>query len=217
MPVYAVLPRNGIVIDNSCRTSDERIFAIGECALHDGTIYGLAAPGYRMAEVCVQQLSGQTKAQFTGFSLATKLKLAGLEVWTVAEYQADGKVLSWRQGSVYRQLVVRRGRLVGATVIGAWDELLQVQDAAVKNRSISESEQKQFTSSGAIWGSVENDPNFLPESTVICNCMKVERGRLTAAVLAGARSVEDLGKETGGRVNVWVLQAGTCGYRRRTA
>ncbi|MEM5346416.1 FAD-dependent oxidoreductase, partial [Paraburkholderia azotifigens] len=37
--------RGGISVDNNCRTSDPDIYAIGECALWDGKIYGLVAPG----------------------------------------------------------------------------------------------------------------------------------------------------------------------------
>src|SRR5690606_26832301 len=38
-------PRGGIVIDYHCRTSDSNIYAIGECALFGGQIFGLVAPG----------------------------------------------------------------------------------------------------------------------------------------------------------------------------
>ena len=55
----AVGERGGIVIDNACRTSDPDIYAIGECALWNGKIYGLVAPGYQMASVAAAQLLGQ--------------------------------------------------------------------------------------------------------------------------------------------------------------
>ena len=48
--------RGGIVIDNDCRTSDPNIYAIGECALWEGKIFGLVAPGYDMARVVASQL-----------------------------------------------------------------------------------------------------------------------------------------------------------------
>lgn len=42
--------RGGIVINNQCQTSDENIYAIGECALWEQKIFGLVAPGYTMLE-----------------------------------------------------------------------------------------------------------------------------------------------------------------------
>ena len=63
--------RGGIEIDKHCQTSDSAIFAIGECALFDGRIYGLVAPGYRMAEAAVSQL-GSDRIDFQGADMSTK-------------------------------------------------------------------------------------------------------------------------------------------------
>ena len=68
----ALGPRGGIEIDYQCKTSDSDIFAIGECATLGGFIYGLVAPGYRMAESAVSQL-GEEKSSFTGADMSTKL------------------------------------------------------------------------------------------------------------------------------------------------
>ena len=48
-------PRGGIVVNEKLQTTDPYIFAIGECALYNGMIYGLVAPGYEMAEVVVDK------------------------------------------------------------------------------------------------------------------------------------------------------------------
>jgi nitrite reductase (NADH) large subunit len=50
----------GICIDARCQTSDENVFAIGECALWEGKIFGLVAPGYQMARVAAA-LAGEEK------------------------------------------------------------------------------------------------------------------------------------------------------------
>ncbi|MCM8525977.1 MAG: FAD-dependent oxidoreductase, partial [Lentisphaeraceae bacterium] len=52
-------PRGGILVNNQLCTSDPNIFAIGECALHEGMIYGLVAPGYQMADAVSEQLLGR--------------------------------------------------------------------------------------------------------------------------------------------------------------
>ena len=59
--------RGGIEIDYHCRTSDENIYAVGECAVLGNFIYGLVAPGYRMAEAAVSQLqeNDDEKTAFT--------------------------------------------------------------------------------------------------------------------------------------------------------
>uniref|UniRef100_UPI0026EF9185 FAD-dependent oxidoreductase n=1 Tax=Pseudomonas aeruginosa TaxID=287 RepID=UPI0026EF9185 len=72
----AVGERGGICIDDGCRTSDQDVLAIGECALWEGKIFGLVAPGYQMARVAAAVLAGEAK-RFTGADMSTKLKLLG--------------------------------------------------------------------------------------------------------------------------------------------
>jgi nitrite reductase (NADH) large subunit len=75
----AVGPRGGITVDEACRTSDENIYAVGECACAGGKVYGLVAPGYAMAEVAADRLAGGA-AVFSGSDTSTKLKLLGVDV-----------------------------------------------------------------------------------------------------------------------------------------
>jgi nitrite reductase (NADH) large subunit len=79
-------PRGGIAVDDGCRSSDPAIYAIGECACIKGAgeagggrVYGLVAPGYAMAEVAADRLTGGA-ATFTAADMSTKLKLLGVEV-----------------------------------------------------------------------------------------------------------------------------------------
>src|SRR4029077_7390272 len=71
--------RGGIVVDEGCRTSDSRIYAVGECALAAGRVWGLVAPGYEMAQVAADQILGRGGA-FEGGDLSTKLKLMDVDV-----------------------------------------------------------------------------------------------------------------------------------------
>ncbi|WP_434589250.1 NAD(P)/FAD-dependent oxidoreductase [Streptomyces sp. A5-4] len=43
--------RRGIVVDDQLRTSDPHIRAVGDCAEHNGTVYGLAGPALDQADV----------------------------------------------------------------------------------------------------------------------------------------------------------------------
>jgi len=72
-------PRGGIAVNGTCRTEDEAVFAIGECACIAGGVYGLVAPGYAMAEIVAENLTGGS-ANFARADLSTKLKLLGVDV-----------------------------------------------------------------------------------------------------------------------------------------
>jgi len=79
--------RGGIKVDKYMLTSDPNIFAIGECALYEGMIYGLVAPGYQMAEVVAGLLCG-VEGTFEGADMSTKLKLIGTDVASFGEIEA---------------------------------------------------------------------------------------------------------------------------------
>jgi NAD(P)H-dependent nitrite reductase large subunit len=76
----------GIRVNDRLQTSDPDIYAIGECALHGGMVYGLVAPGYQMAETVATNLTGG-EMRFSGTDLSTKLKLMGVDVASFGEYE----------------------------------------------------------------------------------------------------------------------------------
>lgn len=116
--------RGGVVVDETCRTADPAIWAIGEVACIDGRVWGLVAPGYAMAEVVADRLLGGA-ATFPGADTATKLKLLGVDVASFGDAFATGEgslevVVSDPVAGVYKKLVMsddartlRGGMLVG--------------------------------------------------------------------------------------------------------
>jgi nitrite reductase (NADH) large subunit len=120
----SVGPRGGVVVDDAMRTSDPQIYAIGEVALHKGTIYGLVAPGYEMAEVAAANLTGASRT-FTSFEMSTKLKLMGVDVASFGNPFAEadgGRALTFEDpfGGVYKKLVFDNEgkRLLGGVLVG---------------------------------------------------------------------------------------------------
>ncbi|MFG3155540.1 NAD(P)/FAD-dependent oxidoreductase [Streptomyces sp. NPDC048219] len=82
-------PRGGFLVDELCRTTDPRVWAVGECAAVAGRCHGLVAPGYRMAESVAAQLLRETPAPFRDPDLSTRLKLLGVQVASFGDAQAD--------------------------------------------------------------------------------------------------------------------------------
>src|SRR6478672_6429277 len=119
-----VAERGGVLVDEQCRTSDERVFAIGECAAPGGRMYGLVAPGYAMAEVVVDALL-DGPGTFTGADMSTKLKLLGIDVASFGDAFASTEgalelVFADAVGGVYKKLVVTEdgSRLLGGILVG---------------------------------------------------------------------------------------------------
>ena len=111
----------GITVDDRMTTSDPRIFALGECAEHRGVIYGLVEPAYEHADTLARHLSGEP-AEYRGTALSTSLKVSGLPVFSAGIVDtpddAEAIVLSDPGAGLYRKLLVREGRLIGAVFVG---------------------------------------------------------------------------------------------------
>lgn len=190
-------PKGGILINDALETSDPRIHAIGECAVHNGIIYGLVVPGYRMAEVLVANLLGG-RQQFPGADFSARLKLMGVDVATVGDYQADGEVVCRQRDGDYRQLVLRHRKLVGAVSVGPWPELARVREAIDRQRRLWPWQVRRFVRTGSPWlPSAARDVSQWPATATVCLCMNVKRAALSRALAEGCHTVEALAKCTG--------------------
>ncbi len=121
----------GVLIDDGMATSDSSIFALGECAEHRGVAYGLVEPAYAQAAVLARRFAGDSAAAFEGAVLATNLKVAGVSLFSVGEFQDNGKetiIFDDPAAGVYKKLVIENGRLVGAVLFGDTADGLWYQD-----------------------------------------------------------------------------------------
>lgn len=137
----AIGSRGGVVIDDTCRTSDAAIFAIGECACWNGQVFGLVAPGYTMARTVASILAGEQVA-FAGADMSTKLKLLGVDVGSIGD--AHGRTPGCRSyrfiGEIdgsYRRLVLSEDghHVLGAVLVGDnayYDTILQCVQNDIK-------------------------------------------------------------------------------------
>ncbi|WP_180980056.1 nitrite reductase large subunit NirB [Vibrio diazotrophicus] len=183
--------RGGIVINDSCQTSDANIYAIGECALWQQRIFGLVAPGYAMARAVAGQIMGQG-GDFTGADMSTKLKLLGVDVASIgdAQMQTEGAqelVLQDTCTGSYKKLVVDQSgtQLLGAILVGDnsdYDALLQ---AYLNKTVLPEHPAYLLFDTSSLSGEVSND-------TMICSCHNVTKGALVKAIHAGAVELNDL-------------------------
>ncbi|GBD47376.1 NAD(P)/FAD-dependent oxidoreductase [Methylopila sp. Yamaguchi] len=121
----------GLLVDDAMRTSDPRIFALGECAEHRGVVYGLVAPAYEQAKTLARALAGDDAA-YAGTLLSTNLKVSGVAVFSAGAIEAEAGdetiVLSDPGHGCYRKLIVRDDRLKGAILVGEASDALWYLD-----------------------------------------------------------------------------------------
>lgn len=192
-------PQGGIKVDDQLRTSDEHIYAIGECACHQDKVYGLVAPGYQMAETLARHLAGED-ASFGGSDESTRLKLLGVDVALCGDYldPSGAQKLVYQGADFYRKIIIRGQRIVGAVGVGPFPELPVIQDWIATRRRIWPWHRRRFNADGTFQEPTESDVvTEWPKGAVICSCRSVTRGELTAACATGCTSVDALSKATG--------------------
>lgn len=111
----------GIVVNDEMQTASPDIYALGECAEHRGTCYGLVEPAYEQARVLARHLAGRPAA-YQGSVVSTNLKVSGVSVFSAGDFIGAGGseslVLSDFRRGTYKKLVITEGRLTGAVLIG---------------------------------------------------------------------------------------------------
>ncbi|MDN4502417.1 nitrite reductase large subunit NirB [Alteromonadaceae bacterium BrNp21-10] len=182
--------RGGIVINNQCLTSEQDIYAIGECALWNNFIYGLVAPGYNMARVAASHIAGGDLA-FTGADMSTKLKLMGVDVGSIGDAHARtpgalSYVFENQPEGVYKKIIVDadKKKLIGAVLIGdnsEYDTLLQY---ALNGIDLPKSPESLILPAGA-GAAPALGADALPDTAVICSCLNVSKGDIIASIDAG--------------------------------
>jgi nitrite reductase (NADH) large subunit len=196
-----LLVGQGIKVDDRMRTSDRRIYAVGECAEHRGEVYGLLAPGIEQAKVAATNITGG-RARYHGSDHFLRLKVVKVPVtsiWRAAPDTAKQEALSHRvdEGKL-RRLVLVKGRLTGASAIGEWDEIERVQQLVARGERVWPWQLWRFRREGRLEPRRSlADSAAWQDSTMICACMGVSCGMLRQAMAEGHTTLEALRERTG--------------------
>ena len=203
----AVGPRGGIVVDDQCRTSDPHIYAVGECALWNQQIFGLVAPGYRMAEVAAEQIGASARgdaseAAFTGADMSTKLKLLGVDVASVGDAHAKTAgaqcyTLMDEPRGIYKKLVVSANgkHLLGGVLVGDAEDFSSWQQYMLNAIKLPEKPESLLLPAGT-GDAPALGADVLPDSATICSCNNVSKGALIKAIDGGCTQLGDLKAQT---------------------
>lgn len=192
-------PRGGIVVNNYCQTSDADIYAIGECALWSGRIYGLVAPGYTMAKVAAKHVTGKGSDTFEGADMSTKLKLMGVDVASIGDCHAQtpgalNYAFTDEVNQVYKKIVVSADKktLLGAVLIGDAEDYGNLLQLALNGIELPEKPEALILPSLDGAAKPAMGPDKLPDTATICSCNDVSKGAICCSVRDGARTIGDV-------------------------
>ncbi|NVO28647.1 NAD(P)/FAD-dependent oxidoreductase [Donghicola sp. C2-DW-16] len=179
----------GIVTDAFMRTSDENIFSVGECTEVGGRVYGLVAPLYQMAKVAAHHLCGLPDVHFTHAETPTKLKVTGVNLYSVGEF-GDGPgvedvVMRDATRGTYRRVILKDNKVIGAVLYG------DVADGGWYNEMLKSGQDVSEIRETLIFGQAHQgggavDPLAavanLSDDAEICGCNGICKGQIVKAI-----------------------------------
>ncbi|GAC1527920.1 MAG: hypothetical protein NVS2B8_14680 [Vulcanimicrobiaceae bacterium] len=186
----------GITVDDRLQTSDDRVFALGECVEHRNVCYGLVEPLWTQCRVLADRLTG-TPAQYAGSKVGTRLKVAGVNVVAVGERDArpgDEVISALGADGSFRRAIARDGALVGAQVVG------DATAAAAFARAFERGATLPGSLASFVFGvdaiATTNAPAKAADDEQVCVCNNVSRGEILCAIREGACDVAEIGRRT---------------------
>jgi nitrite reductase (NADH) large subunit len=195
----------GIVVNDTLQTTtDPRIYAVGECAAHRGIAYGLVAPLFEQGKVCATHLAQFGIGRYSGSTTSTKLKVTGIDLFSAGNFTGgegcEEIVLNDPWGGVYKKLVIKDDKLVGAclygdTVDGSWYFKLMRE-----GRKVSDIRDKLMFGENNI-GDVGHEGNTraasMADSDEVCGCNGVNKGVICKAIKdKGLFTLDEVRKHT---------------------
>ncbi|MDT5104744.1 MAG: nitrite reductase large subunit [Mycobacterium sp.] len=183
-----------IVTDDHMRSvDDDDIYVVGECAQHRGQVYGLVAPLWEQAKVLGDHLTGANpRSAYHGSRIATKLKVAGVDVASMgikAPELDDDEFVQYSEPrhGVYKTIVIRDGKLVGATLVGDTSKVSFLTQAFDSGLPLPEERVSLMFDIGT--PEVAVGVAELSDDAQVCNCNGVDKAALVGCVRSGTTSV----------------------------
>jgi nitrite reductase (NADH) large subunit len=199
----------GIVVNDTMQTTtDARIYSVGECAAHRGIAYGLVAPLFEQAKVAANHLAQFGIGRYTGSLTSTKLKVTGIDLFSAGEFQGgegtEEIVMSDPYGGVYKKLVLKDNKLVGACLYGDTVDGSYYFKLLRDGKSVGDIRDKLMFGEAAINNNIGDTGHeghtkaaSMPDEAEVCGCNGVCKGTIVKAIREkGLFTVDEVRKHT---------------------
>ncbi len=195
----------GIVVNDTMQTTtDARIYSVGECAAHRGIAYGLVAPLFEQAKVAANHLAQFGIGRYTGSLTSTKLKVTGIDLFSAGDF-AGGEgteeiVMSDPFGGVYKKLVIKDDKLIGACLYGDTADGSYYFKLLRDGRNVGDIRDKLMFGESNI-GDVGHEGHSkaasMPDDAEVCGCNGVRKGTICKAIREkGLFTLDEVRKHT---------------------
>ena len=195
----------GIVVSDTLQTTtDARIYAVGECAAHRGIAYGLVAPLFEQGKVLANHLAQFGISRYLGSLTSTKLKVTGIDLFSAGDFSGgegtEEIVMSDPFGGVYKKLVIKDDKLIGACLYGDTVDGSYYFKLLRDGRSIESSRDRLMFGESNI-GDTGHEGHSkaaaMADTDEVCGCNGVNKGAICKAIKEkGLFTLDEVRKHT---------------------
>lgn len=186
--------QRGVVVDAHLQTSNPSVFALGEIAEFQGTLYGITAAAEQQAAVLARYLSGDVASQYRGSTFMNIIKIHGFDLCSIGLPECPNTtdyeeiVFIDKAKRYYKKCIIHQDRLVGAILIGDKNEFQEYRDLIANRTELSDKRLQLLRSGGRATPVL---------GKLVCSCNGVGADNLRQAIASGCGSLKELCASTG--------------------
>ncbi|MFD1871429.1 molybdopterin-dependent oxidoreductase [Hymenobacter bucti] len=186
--------KRGVVVDAHLQTSDPSVYALGEIAEFEGTLYGITAAAEQQAAVLAHYLNGNVASHYQGSTFMNIIKIHGFDLCSIGLPERPNTtdyeeiVFIDQAQRYYKKCIIHQDRLVGAILIGDKNEFQEYRELIANKTELSDKRLQLLRSGG---------PATPVLGKLVCSCNNVGADNLRQAIATGCGSLAELCASTG--------------------
>ncbi|HDB0836165.1 TPA: NAD(P)/FAD-dependent oxidoreductase [Staphylococcus aureus] len=189
----------GIVVNDVMQTSDSNVYAVGECAEHNGKVYGLVAPLYEQGKVLADHLTNKETNGYKGSTTFTSLKVSGCDLYSAGQIVENAEIKGIEifnsVDNNYKKIFLKDGNVVGAVLYGDIDDGSRFYNMMKKGESTEDYALVSLLTKGGEEASLSIAD--MADDETICGCNGVDKGTIVNAITEnGFTTVEEVTAKT---------------------
>ncbi|MBS0031139.1 molybdopterin-dependent oxidoreductase [Chitinophaga sp. 22321] len=189
-----LLCNRGVVVNEYLQTSDPDIYAIGEIAAFNGTLYGITAAAEEQATVVARYLNGDISSYYKGSLFMNILKMHGTDLCSLGMVETpkdpayEEVVFIDKAKRYYKKCIIHQDKLVGAILIGDKSEFIEFRDLIQQQIELSD-KRLELLRSGK-----KGTPVI---GKLVCSCGNVGEGNIMEKIAGGCNNLQQLCQASG--------------------
>jgi ferredoxin-nitrate reductase len=187
--------RRGVQVNAYLQTSNPSIFALGEIAEFNNSLFGITSAAEQQADIAANYMLGDFSSIYNGSVLMNILKFENLDLCSIGMVNAPKEDSSYEEiilmdvsKRFYKKCIVKDDTLKGAILMGDKNEFAEFKRLIEEEIELSEKRNELLRGAS----------NTVPlRGKLVCSCSQVGEGNVLDAIANGCSDFNKLCAETG--------------------